>query len=101
MQIMPATTAGYLLFRLPRELRDQIYDLVFATEHKNATIQFATAHSLAPSINLLLTSRCISQDAEKAYHTSYAAFWSENMFVLPLKSLRTTPAASLQNTFIT
>ena len=77
------TTTGCLLLRLPKELRDNIYDLVFATEHKNATIQFATARSLAPSVNLLLTNRTINQDAEKAYQTSYIAFWSENIFVLP------------------
>jgi hypothetical protein len=82
---MAAVTTECILFRLPQELRDKIYDLVFATERKNATIQFATARSLAPSINFLLTSRCINQDAEKVYQTSYAAFWSENIFVLPLK----------------
>ena len=80
---MAVTTTECLLLRLPKELRDNIYDLVFATEHKNATIQFATARSLAPSVNLLLTNRTINQDAEKAYQTSYIAFWSENIFVLP------------------
>ncbi|GAB7321944.1 hypothetical protein MBLNU13_g03010t1 [Cladosporium sp. NU13] len=80
---MAVITTECLLFRLPKELRDNIYDLVFATEHMNATIQFTTARSIAPSVNLLLTNRTINQDAEKAYQTSYTAFWSENIFVLP------------------
>lgn len=80
---MAAITTERLMFRLPRELRDKIYDLAFATEHKNATIEFATARSLAPSINLLLTGRCIHQEAEEYYQSSNAAFWSENIFILP------------------
>lgn len=82
---MATITIECLMFRLPRELRDKIYDLAFATEHKNATIEFATARSLAPSINLLLTGRCIHQEAEETYQSSYAAFWSENIFVLPFQ----------------
>lgn len=82
---MAVTTTESLLFRLPKELRDNIYDLVFATEHMNATIPFATARSLAPSVNLLLTNHTINQDAEKAYQTSYISFWSENIFVLPFQ----------------
>ena len=79
---MAPITTECLLFRLPKELRDNIYELVFATEHKTATIQFATARSLAPSVNLLLTNRTINQEAEKGYRASYIAFWSENIFVL-------------------
>lgn len=82
---MAFITTECLFFRLPKELRDNIYDLVFATEHKNATIQFATARSLAPSVNLLLTNRTINKDAEKAYQTSYTTFWSENIFVPPFQ----------------
>jgi hypothetical protein len=40
-----AMAAECLFFRLNHELRDKIYDLVFATEHRSVTIQFATAHS--------------------------------------------------------
>jgi hypothetical protein len=82
---MAGITTECLLFRLPQELCDKIYDLVFATDHNNATIHFAAARSLAPSPNLLLASRCIKHDAEKAFHTSYVAFWSRHIFILPLK----------------
>jgi hypothetical protein len=78
------TTTTCLLFRLPRELRDNIYDLVFATERENATVNFAVARSAAPSISLLLTSRRLRQEAEESYQKSYTAFWSRNIFVLPL-----------------
>ena len=80
---MAVITTGCLLFHLPKELRDDIYNLVFATEHQSATIQFATARSLAPSVNLLLSNRTFNQDAEKDHRTSYTAFSSENIFVLP------------------
>jgi hypothetical protein len=77
-------TTTCLLFRLPRELRDNIYDLVFAIEHENATVDFAVARSAAPSINLLLTSRRLRQEAGEIYQKSYIVFWSRNIFVLPL-----------------
>ena len=81
---MATTATTCHLFRLPRELRDDIYDLVLTTEHENATVDFAVARSAAPSINLLLTSRRLHQEAEERYQKSYTEFWSSNIFVLPL-----------------
>jgi hypothetical protein len=75
---MATTATTCHLFRLPRELRDNIYDLVFTTEHENATVDFAVARSAAPSI------RCLHQEAEERYQKSYTEFWSSNIFVLPL-----------------
>ena len=51
---MAAITTECLLFRLACELRDKIYDLIFATEHKNATIEFPRARPLVPSANAIM-----------------------------------------------
>ena len=72
------------LFRLLRELRDKIYDLVFATGDGGARIEFAAARSAAPSIDLLFTGCRVHEEAEEAYQKPYITFWSENIFVLPL-----------------
>ena len=82
---MATVSTTCTLFRLPRELRDKIYDLVFATGDENATIEFTAARSAAPSINLLLTGRRVHEEAEEAYQKSYITFWSGNIFVLPLE----------------
>ncbi|KAK4626505.1 hypothetical protein CLAFUW4_04989 [Fulvia fulva] len=75
------TTAAHGLFKLPAELRNEIYGLVFTSEYRDAdAVNLLTA--TPPPKNLLLTCKAIHSEAGKLYKTCYQSFWSETHFVL-------------------
>ena len=71
------TPTGF--FKLPAELRNEIYELVFDSR-SDSPINLLSA--VPPPKDLLLVCREIHSEAEKLYKACYRNFWSENEFVL-------------------
>ncbi|KAK5109935.1 hypothetical protein LTR62_006424 [Meristemomyces frigidus] len=71
-----------LLFRLPAELRIQIYELVWASAPTNTTLDILATKPTSPSPALLLTSWKLHHDARSVYAEAYNRYWSTNTFRL-------------------
>lgn len=81
LQRFPAaesSTTKFLLFALPAELRDCIYDLVFSTT-KATDLDLRLA--CPPSKALLMTCRQIYNEARLMHGAAYRAFWTNTAFV--------------------
>lgn len=69
------------IFKLPRELRDMIYDYAFtATQHRFIALWGVEAH--APNPNLTLTCRRIHDETVELQQAALRAFWSTNHFTI-------------------
>lgn len=68
-----------LLFKLPPELRNYIYELIFATPD---TIDFVDACS--PPKDLVLTCRRLHTEMTGLYKEAYRAYWSETTFEIDM-----------------
>lgn len=69
-----------VLFRLPRELRDTIYNHVFGTGLVEGPVQVADALHLAPQSDLTVTRRRIYDEATAVHQTAYTSYWTNNVF---------------------
>ena len=83
---------GSLLFSLPSELRNRIYDYIFAPKHvelvdgESAPIHLDTVANVPASDALLRTCRLAQQEIRGIFDRSPAnpRFWADNKFVLNL-----------------
>lgn len=75
---------GAHIFRLPPELRNNIYEHVFAAIHDRA-IGLESAQATAPRLSLSLAWRRFYHETLALHRASYTAFWSENTFRLSSK----------------
>lgn len=80
------------LFRLPRELRDSICDLVFADGIVDDHIHLQDARTLAPQSALTLTCRRVHDEATELHQTAYTAYWARNVFRYTHPSAYALPA---------
>lgn len=69
------------IFRLPRELRDIIYQHVLETE-TSEQVPLNGAEVAAPQLDLPLTCRRICDEAMQLHQAAYKAFWSSKTFTI-------------------
>jgi hypothetical protein len=67
-------------FRLPRELRDIIYNYVFGDGLVQGRVHLKYAHIAAPQSALTRTCRRLHGEATAAHQDAYATFWKRNAF---------------------
>lgn len=70
------------LLALPAELRNKIYDLVFAIDTAS---QVALLDAEPPSKELILTCKQICAETRLLYQAAYRAFWRETTFTIALE----------------
>lgn len=70
------------LFRLPRELRDLVYDYTFAEIHRDP-IPVSNDPLPTPKLDLALTCRRICHEALQPYRVGWTGFFSDNTFAIP------------------
>lgn len=86
------TQYDYDMFKLPLELREDIYKLVYLTAaDKHEKIDLLTA--AGPSKSLLLTCRDLNSDARAFQRAAYRRYWREGHFMIRL-------AAEFFNTYV-
>jgi hypothetical protein len=69
-----------ILFRLPQELRDNIYERVFGSGVVEGYIQFRDSLGLAPQSALTLTCRQIHDEATPLHQAATTIYWAANVF---------------------
>jgi hypothetical protein len=85
-----------ILFRLPRELRNGIYEHVFGTGIVKCYIQLENAHNLAPQSDLTITCRRIHEEATAIHQAAFKTYWENNTFSYSLPLARDLPALTSQ-----
>lgn len=74
---------GCGFFKLPAELRNVIYDLVFDT-HKQSELPLEHAESCAPSKLPLTACRRVYSEAKGIFDTSIRGYWSQTTFTIEI-----------------
>ncbi|KAK5121143.1 hypothetical protein LTR85_005627 [Meristemomyces frigidus] len=75
----PATTCH--LFKLPPEICNEIYSLVFTTAAGTEDVVYFTAEP--PSKAIILTCKQAYREANEMYQHSYRRFWRDSTFKVP------------------
>lgn len=87
----PETSSCLFLTKLPAELRNAIYELVFKPETNDEDIGGADIRTATPpNKNLILVCRQISQEATKLRRDAYRRFWRTTHFKLSFKPFEDT-----------
>jgi hypothetical protein len=81
-----------ILFRLPRELRDDLYEHVFGTGIVKGHIQLEYAHTLAPQSDLTITCRRTHEEATAIHQAAFKTYWENNTFSYSLPLAHDLPA---------
>lgn len=71
-----------LLDKLPAEMRNRIYEYVFATEDNGDDTIDLAAQDDPPSKNILRTCRQVHAEAAQLYKKTYQAYWTSKNFFL-------------------
>jgi hypothetical protein len=69
-----------ILFRLPQELRDNIYEHVFGTGVVEGYIQIKDSLAIAPQSALTITCRQIHDEATPLHQAATTTYWAANVF---------------------
>jgi hypothetical protein len=72
--------AQCVLFRLPRELSDDIYEHVFRIGIAEDYIKLENAHNLAPQSDLTITCRRIHMEATAIHQAAFKTYWENDTF---------------------
>ena len=80
------TQTNCRLFALPAELRNTIYDLVFAAKSNDPRFELKHAHTSAPEKRPLLACRRLYNEAKGIYKSSASTHWSAITFTLDASS---------------
>ncbi|TKA33316.1 hypothetical protein B0A50_00869 [Salinomyces thailandicus] len=90
----PRSSPAHLLNITP-ELRNHIYDLVFAPDSE-ANTEIDLLHAHAPAKDLLLTCTQIHNEAVQLHKRAHQQYWSTSTFKLTLKKGAHDPAVKTQ-----
>lgn len=72
------------LDKTPPEIRNNIYDLVFAPSDPTAAIELKDAQP--PAKDIILTCGKVHSEAAAMFKSAYRAFWSESKFLISLSA---------------